>query len=204
MRSKEQTNLAGYEQIGGNLCLDFVNTVGGGRGFETNEYLKDYVDLISWGQIVGNLSRSAVQSLVEQAKRNPDTATEVLNRAHTLREAIYRVVTAPFHKRSASPEDLFLISREASFAMGRAKIVSAKNGFSWAWPESNLDLDRVLWPVARAASDLITSPDMERVRECASERCTWVFLDTSKNHSRRWCDMKDCGNREKVRRYRMR
>ena len=62
----------------------------------------------------------------------------------------------------------------------------------------------MLWPVARSAADLLTSDDLGRVRECAGERCNWLFIDRSKNHSRRWCDMQDCGNVAKVRRYRSR
>jgi predicted RNA-binding Zn ribbon-like protein len=40
-----------------------------------------------------------------------------------------------------------------------------------------------------------------RVRECAGERCPVVFLDTSRNGSRRWCSMERCGSRAKARAY---
>jgi predicted RNA-binding Zn ribbon-like protein len=56
--------------------------------------------------------------------------------------------------------------------------------------------------VARSAAELLISPERACVRECASETCTWLFVDTTKNHSRRWCDMNSCGNRYKVRKFR--
>jgi len=193
--------LRDYEQVGGHLSLDFANTMGGGRTTVPNEYLREYEDLVCWSEMVGILSKAEAQSLTKAAHQNPSLASEVFARAITLREAIYRLVTAHTLKRSPKEEDLFLVAREASFAMGRAKIVSTKGGFQWIWPESS-DLDRMLWVVARSAADLLTSSDLNRVRECGRNECTWVFLDTSKNHSRRWCIMKDCGNREKIRRFR--
>ena len=62
----------------------------------------------------------------------------------------------------------------------------------------------MLWPVAHSAAGLLTADDLARVRECAAEHCTWLFVDHSKNRSRRWCDMQSCGNAAKVRRYRSR
>ena len=66
---------------------------------------------------------------------------------------------------------------------------------------AKLDLDRVTWWVARSAAELMTSPDLPFVRECASYDCGWLFMDTTKNRSRRWCDMSTCGNRAKGRRH---
>jgi predicted RNA-binding Zn ribbon-like protein len=204
MNSKKNEGLVGYSQIAGNLCLDFINTLGGDRRGTTQEYLGTYSDLIAWGKAAGCLSKRTANDCLKNAEKNPDTSGEILDKARVLREAAYRVVTASLYRRPPSQPDLFLISKEATFAMGRAKLTAANGSFYWEWPESNCDLDRILWPVARSASDLLTSPEVARVRECASETCTWVFLDTSKNHTRRWCAMKDCGNREKARRHRQR
>ena len=60
----------------------------------------------------------------------------------------------------------------------------------------------MLWPVVQSAVDLMTSPELDRVGQCADDRgCGWLFVDTTKNRSRRWCDMRDCGNRAKARRH---
>ena len=85
--------------------------------------------------------------------------------------------------------------------MNRSQIVSTADGFAWAWSDEQAALDPMLWRIARSAADLLTSGELGRVRECADEVCGWVFLDMSKNQSRRWCDMKECGNQAKSRRH---
>jgi predicted RNA-binding Zn ribbon-like protein len=78
------------------------------------------------------------------------------------------------------------------------------SGFTWDWPETD-ELARPLWPIARAASDVLTNDaDRGLLRECADGTCAWLFLDHTKNHSRRWCDMATCGSRNKVREFRER
>ncbi|CAM6000255.1 unnamed protein product [Sphagnum balticum] len=116
MDKRVRINLAGYRLIAGHPCLDFVNTLGGNRAGETKEYLSTYADLVTWGHQVGFLSRSETLALMKRAGRTPEAATEVLDRARTLREAIYRLVTGSLYRRSPRQEDLFLVSREAAFA----------------------------------------------------------------------------------------
>ena len=70
-----------------------------------------------------------------------------------------------------------------------------------AWPGFAEELESLIWPVAKSAADLLTSERLERVRECAGGTCGWLFIDASKNHSRRWCDMRDCGNAAKAKRH---
>ena len=88
-------------------------------------------------------------------------------------------------------------------AMSRACIVSEKDSFSWDWCVNNdaERLQRIPWLVVRSAADLLTSDKLRDVRACAAEDCRWLFLDISKNHSRRWCDMQTCGNQAKARRH---
>src|SRR5207248_11011958 len=86
-------------------------------------------------------------------------------------------------------------------AMSKARIVSGEAHYSWDWAERETALDWIVWPVLRSAADLLTSEEIHLLRQCASQTCSWLFLDTSKNHSRRWCDMQNCGNRAKVNRH---
>jgi predicted RNA-binding Zn ribbon-like protein len=81
------------------------------------------------------------------------------------------------------------------------RVTPAKTGFTWTWHNEPGALDVMLWPVVQSAGELLTSAQIVQVRECAGDTCSWLFLDTSKNHSRRWCDMKDCGNRAKAKRH---
>ena len=97
--------------------------------------------------------------------------------------------------------DLGLIGDAAAAGRARERLVYDRNGVGWSLPADGDALERPLWEVACSAADLLTSPELDRVKECASTTCEWVFLDRSKNRSRRWCDMSDCGNRAKARRF---
>lgn len=82
-------------------------------------------------------------------------------------------------------------------------LVASPAGYRWAWHDAD-SLESVLWPIIGSAADLLTSPELEKVKLCAADDCGWLFIDGSRNRSRRWCDMSDCGNRAKARRYRRR
>jgi predicted RNA-binding Zn ribbon-like protein len=93
------------------------------------------------------------------------------------------------------------VNAEIGNALANAQIASVGSGFTWDWTDGNT-LDAPLWAVARDAGNLLTSESLQRLRECDGDVCGWLFLDLTKNGSRRWCDMRGCGNRAKVRRYR--
>lgn len=96
------------------------------------------------------------------------------------------------------------MNQEIGDALRHARLVEQGGGFVWGWDE-NPSLERPLWPIARSAAELLAHPDaLAQLRECASDTCEWLFLDRSRNHTRRWCDMNDCGARTKVRRFRAR
>lgn len=80
------------------------------------------------------------------------------------------------------------------------RLIATDSSFAWEWTETD-QLEFILWQVVRSTADLLTSPERDRIRECAGEDCGWVFLDLSRNRSRRWCDMEDCGNRAKAHRH---
>jgi predicted RNA-binding Zn ribbon-like protein len=142
--------------------------------------------------------------LAEIAQDNPGAAAGQLRSAIELREALYRIFTAHADGNPPAATDLRLLNRVLAQAMPHLQLVAGENGFSWEWKDDVTDLGCMLWPVARSAADLLTSDDLGRVRECAGEHCNWLFIDRSKNHSHRWCDMQECGNVAKVRRYRSR
>src|SRR5690606_24134036 len=122
-----------------------------------------------------------------------------------LRAAIYRILEGVGDGRPAAEEDLDTLSAHASAALAARRLRPApEGGYAWAWPVDALPLDRVLWPIAESASSLLTSPLVHRVRRCADDECGWLFVDESRNRSRRWCSMEGCGTRAKVMRYRQR
>lgn len=180
--------------IGERLCLDFTNTVGGRNGMDIIfEKLKTYDDLLAWSVHTGILDRKDLKSLSRKGSQR------VVTRALRLREAIYRICTAALKKQSPNPADMKLLNDEIREARNHEFIDSK---FQLRAKSSGKDPDQMLWPVALSAAELLTSSDLKRLQQCESENCGWLFVDTSKNHTRQWCDMSDCGNRAKVRKFR--
>lgn len=189
---------------GDNLCLTFTNTASARVDGTLKEQLHSYEDLLAWGEREGALPASSAAQLADLARSSPQQARGMLHAAIELREALYRIFTAHAESREPPADDLSMLNRVLAQTLPHLQLAAGPEGFTWEWNEDELDLGRMLWPVARSAADLLTSDDLARVRECAGERCNWLFIDRSKNHSRRWCDMQDCGNVAKVRRYRSR
>jgi len=195
-----------FRFVGGDLALDFTNTMGGKRGAVAREKLHTYSDLISWCSQARLIDKSVAEELALNAARSPEEAASVLIRAVELREAIYRIFAAVVETRRPSVDDIRLLNSELAAGLGRLRVVAGKGktDFEWTWSHETRALDQVLAPVARAAADLLISHGLlTHIHRCVADNCGWLFIDSSKNHSRRWCDMRDCGNRAKVRRHRM-
>jgi predicted RNA-binding Zn ribbon-like protein len=181
--------------VGGDLALDFVNTEDGDPPMEC---LRVYRDLVAWSVRVGLLSAGAGDLLASEAKRRPEDAEAVYRDALTLRGALYGVFRAVAEGGDAPGRFLEILRGYEREALSRGKLVQGEEGFVWGWKDGR-DLAGMLWPVAHAATGLLTSGDLDRLKLCAG--CYWLFLDTSRNHSRRWCTMEVCGTDEKKRRY---
>jgi predicted RNA-binding Zn ribbon-like protein len=194
-----------FKLRGGVVCLDFVNTAGSRLTDRPSEYLLSYEDLLDWGRQAGLLAPEKTEDLSRQAALDPEGARETLSRALALREAIHRLISRAVAGEAKDESDLSALNRELSIALSRLRVIPAGGAYGWGWDRSQDDggslLDSPLWPVAQSAAELLTSPKLARVKVCAGEGCGWVFLDESRNGSRRWCDSRDCGNRERVRRH---
>ena len=143
--------------------------------------------------------------LAREAAARPEAAQAVLHRAIDVREALYRLFLAVAIGGVADPADLSTLNEAYGAAMAHARVIAESERFAWGWASDRYGLDRVLWPVARSAAELLTSEELRRVKACGDrEGCGWLFLDTSKNSSRRWCSMEVCGTQAKLRRYRAR
>lgn len=191
-----------FELTGGALCLDLANTVDS-RGTETpRELLSRYEDLLAWGRQSGALDEAQAARLEKRAAREPRDATAALRRARETREALFRVCSAEAGGAEPPADAVARVDEDIRAALARRRLEPLPGGgFAWAW-EADPALDRVLWPALLSAAELLTGAERGRIRECAAEECRWLFLDRSKNASRRWCDMTVCGNRAKARRHR--
>lgn len=193
-----------FELTGGRLSLDFTNTVSGQRLLAPIERLNTYGDLVSWGRQVGVLDAAQARRLLAEADRDAAAAARALGEAIALREALFRAFRAVAEGGAPAADDLDHLSRVLSRARARERLVCRGGACALAWPDDDASLDRMLWPVARSAAEILTSPEASRVHLCeatATDGCGWLFLDETRNRSRRWCSMKDCGNRAKARRH---
>ena len=184
-------------------CLEFTNTVHWHAGPAPLEKLHSYSDLLIWAEQRSIVPEPVAAALAQTAQAAPAQAAAMFGRALALREAIYRVFTDQLAGQEPADSDLMTINSELAGPLAVGQVRRSGAGFVWDWPAGEDDLATLLWPLARSAADLLTSSELlARVGQCADDRgCGWLFLDWSKNHSRRWCDINDCGNRAKQRRH---
>jgi predicted RNA-binding Zn ribbon-like protein len=187
-----------HHLIGGDLCLDFANTLYG-HAEAIHEYLFDYRDLVLWSRHVGILDADRAETLLSKWKQAPVESEAVFRQAIQIREEIYRVFASLAHDEPPLENDLFELHRTWLENQAHSRLIQTESGFELGWEEGDT-LDAMLWPITRSAVELLTSDDLKRVKQCG--RCDWLFLDRSRNQSRRWCSMDACGNRVKMaRRY---
>lgn len=194
--------------LGGALCLDFVNTAGWRGQSDSAGVVRDFEDLVAWTQHAGGLSTRQGRDLLKRAASEPARARTVHEQAISLREALYLVFSSLAAGRAAEPADLATINATVTDAYQHLRLAPRPpselaplgDSFAWEWHEADGSLELPVWMIARSAAELLTSDSLGRVRECAGERCDWLFLDASRNRSRRWCDMAECGNRAKAQR----
>jgi predicted RNA-binding Zn ribbon-like protein len=189
-----------FDFSGGDLSLDYINTVGD-RPRREEEHLATWRDLVNWAEQAGVVSKRAAASLRADGQARGEAMTRAFSRAIALRECLYRIFHAQTEGLAPPRQDVAALNQALSGAMGHARVESRGADFVWTWDGDDPSIDRVLWPVVRAAAELLVSPVRARVRECASGTCSWLFIDHSPTQRRRWCSMKTCGNRDKVRRF---
>lgn len=202
-----------WKLIAGATCLDFVNTVGGrvpdpeakcaGGVRVLRESLDSYDDLLRWAECASLVTGREIGRLRELAAEDPRRAAAVHARAVAFREALYRLGVAVAHGRQPTACDLSWLDQEWHAARDAQRIAPQAGRLTLSWQEEPR-LDRVLWPLALDAVELLSGDRLDRLKQCPGESCGWLFLDTSRNGSRQWCDMRDCGNLAKVRRFRQR
>lgn len=194
----------GIEQldlIGGHASLDFVNTAGDHLSDQPGEWLLSYRDLLSWAQRTGILTEVDAQRLEQKAARQPQAAEEALARVIAMREVIYRLLLGVIRQHAPGPADMAAFNQALAGAPPREGVFYQAGVYKWQQSAGSNNLDEVLGRLLWEAADLLTSDRLAQVKLCAGEACGWLFLDASRNQSRRWCSMSDCGNRAKAKRY---
>jgi predicted RNA-binding Zn ribbon-like protein len=187
--------------LGEHLCLDFVNTVNWRGRDRSEDIFVTYNDFLDWSRYVKVVTADEYDILSKKSKRHAPEAKMALEKVVELREIIFSIFSAHAAGRTPKGEDLSIFNSYLSKAMSHAQIHSSPNGFFWETAGDKETLDWMLDPIVRSAADLLVSSEVRKVKICGDYECGWFFLDSSRNQSRRWCDMKDCGNRAKARRF---
>jgi predicted RNA-binding Zn ribbon-like protein len=191
-----------FQIVAGEISLDFINTLDNRPlAGQQKELLTAYRDLADWALQAGAVGPQQRAALLQAAAANPDAAAATLHQAVELRECLNRIVSSHLRKRRPAPGDLALFSCFLAESHTHLQLQAERSGFRLGWPAAESRLDSLLWPIVKSSAALLTSTDLHHVRECDAAECRWVFLDRSKNHSRRWCDMTVCGNRVKAHKF---
>ncbi|MEI2666262.1 CGNR zinc finger domain-containing protein [Rossellomorea sp. LJF3] len=191
-----------YMMVGERVCMDFINTVSWRESTEKRrDWFTSYAKLVDWSVHAEVLTVQQAQDLLSEADENPSKAKDVLKQAIELREVMYRMFKRISKKTSPNEQDLARFNESVSHFYQSLQVIQDEDQFILKFKETDA-LDTMLPPILQSAVDLLTSKnELGRVKQCEGDPCGWLFFDTSRNKSRRWCSMADCGNRAKVRRF---
>ncbi len=186
-----------FELVGGHPVLDLVNALDWRfRESGAEELLASYGDLLDFATQSAIITQAEARRLQREPAASKDRA---LGAAREVREAAAAVLYSILDGRK--PESGSLAKLEAIFkeAFAHRVLATGHDGPQWEW--ATIDAELPVRKLALGTEQLLTSDQLARLRSCANLECRWLFLDTSKNHSRRWCEMSICGNRMKARRF---
>ena len=178
-----------------------MNTVGYISSENPTENLNSFSDLIEWSKQGKLISDDEAIVIFTKAKKNILESERVFWRVLRLRKSVYDIFRSVISGEEIFDKDLTVFNRELSLAMSKAEIFCREGELIWDW--KNDGIERILFLITRVAAQLLTSSDLEKLKCCSGENCGWLFYDTSKNKRRQWCDMRDCGNLAKARRFRV-
>jgi predicted RNA-binding Zn ribbon-like protein len=189
--------LESLELVGGALCLDFANTINSRLNPE-HDYLVQYSDLTGWANKLAILSDAQSNQLQKRAKQNVEEAENALEAAQALRELLYQLFSTVAKGSEPNKKDIETFVTAYGESVAHSLFLKKDDHYTTTW-KVDQEFDAVLWPIVHSAGELLLSEGLRQVKECPG--CGWLFLDTSKNQSRRWCSMNTCGARDKMRRY---
>jgi len=189
-----------FELIAGDASLDFVNTLDWRfRESGTEELIGSYGELIEFCERAGVLTAKQARGLRREVSTS--AGEKVSRAARELREAAAEFFYSELEERKPSAATIVRLERMFKDAHQQQRLHRSEGRLRWDWPEGEFAPELPLWVLALHTERLMTSERLQALRECGNPECRWLFLDTSKNHTRRWCDMKLCGNRMKARRF---
>ena len=189
-----------FQLVAGHLALDFANTLD--YRYDPDrliDLLPSYERFLAFCRQSGVITAAQMRTLLDGLSEFD--SQRVLKEVIEFREALYFLILSVVHGRRPDESHLRALNRILSEARALDEVVWHKRRFVRSFRDVTERPDGPLRQVVHAAVVLITSSDIYKVRECSEKTCRWFFLDRSRNHSRRWCDMQLCGNRSKAKRF---
>jgi predicted RNA-binding Zn ribbon-like protein len=183
------------------LCLDYANTRYWRGSEPATEELHGLNDVLAWHGSKQIVPADAVAALAAWWRERPRPAESAFTEALALREALYRVFSATSLGMPPPDADLGALNRALARTPPRAHLRHTDSGYAWQVARLRPAVTDLLAPVLWSAADLLTNARLARVRRCANDKCLYLFVDDSRNGTRRWCSMSMCGNRAKAHRH---
>ena len=182
--------------VAGNLCLDLTNTTGARESAAPRERLTNYDDLLVWSERAGIVEPKAVRQLRRAAVVREADASRALTRVRTLREDLHELFLGVAEGRDVEAARVARLGRLLRAARSRQELITSERRVELRLVADTDEFDHLLWPIVLSAVELLTSDRLHMIKRCAE--CDWLFLDESKNGSRRWCKS-TCGSRARSR-----
>ena len=180
----------------GILCLEFADT---SPAEDKGEELHSIEDLLQWAKKTGVLSSADSVRLAKHYLGNRRQAATDLSTVIAVRDLLYSIFTRIANGHPLRDRDVSELNSALSHTPARLRVRAHSGSFGTHWDSATEGLSQILFPVLADAAELLTSDRLGRIHQCASAECTKLFVDVSRNGSRRWCDMNVCGNRMKAR-----
>jgi predicted RNA-binding Zn ribbon-like protein len=183
------------------LCLAYANTLTWRGSAQPTDSLPNVEALLDWIGRECQFDPRATRGLRDWAVAHAGDASVLFGSAVALRETIFRVFEAVAARKRPADTDFAALSSAIATAPPRAVLARKDHGYVWRIAAPLPTAAQLLAPVLWSAADLLLDSPRRRIRQCANEKCLWLFVDESKSGTRRWCDMGSCGNRAKAQRH---
>ena len=186
----------------GHPALELVNTLDLRFSAQVVDLIPTYKDLLRFATQLELLTAEQARKLGRSVEEK--AAQRVLASTVELREALAAFLYGTMEGGKPPAAQIQILEQQFHAAALHRRLLVGGTHLEWSWSGVERNAEIPLWILAQAAADLLVSSDAEFIKDCGDPTCRWLFLDTSKNHTRRWCDMKTCGNRMKARRHQAR
>jgi predicted RNA-binding Zn ribbon-like protein len=183
------------------LCLAFANTLSWRGSPAPSEKLHALPDLLGWLEASVGAGAAATDEVRAWSREHPKKAAAVFADAIAIREGLFGAFAAIAAGAAVRDQDFAVLKKALAEAPARSELARADGAYAWRIGQMKPTAPYLLAPVLWSAGDLFVDKGQRRIRQCANEKCLWLFVDASKSGTRRWCDMASCGNRAKAQRH---